>query len=56
MHELTLAIDESGLATPQDAKLRGAARSDADGGGGDAFVSASKGEPARYAEDARHHR
>jgi len=89
VHDLTLAIDESGRAcrrlrrrarptapgaltahrarrapplspapvpAPQSAKLRDAACADVENGVEDTYVRSAKGEPARHAEDARHHR
>ena len=44
------------VPAPASAKLRDAACADAENGGDDAYVRSAKGEPARHAEDARHHR
>ena len=46
-HDLTLAIDESGLETQVSDSLRGV--------GGSAFVGSAKGEPSRHADDVRRH-
>ena len=43
------------MPAPQSDKLRDEARADAESGE-DAFVRSAKGEPARHAVDARHHR